>query len=332
MNGQSGGRSFLDAVLDRAVVPGYSRVGYLLRRPGWPDGEPAPDVLRGRTALVTGANSGIGKAIAAGLAELGATVLLTVRNEERGAQACDEIRARLPEADVRVEVCDVSDLGAVRLFAADLAGRLPRLDVLIHNAGLLPAARIETGDGHELTLATHVLGPILLTETLLPVLANAPDPRVIFMSSGGMYTQSLPVSDPEYRTGRYRGATAYARSKRIQVAFTPILADRWAEQHISVYSMHPGWADTPGVAASLPVFRRLTGPLLRTAEEGADTAVWLAAVTPAPPTGRFYHDRRVRPEYYLPFTGDSDRDREALWRYCARAIGIDGRRNELGGC
>ncbi len=231
MNVLGGMRSLLGTALDRgldlAIVPGYTSVGYRLRQSGWAD-DPAPGALHGRTALVTGANRGLGKAIAAGLAQLGATVLLTVRNRESGEAARQDIVAGQPDADVRVEVCDVSDLGTVRAFAADLTSRVPTLDVLIHNAGVLPASRTETGDGHEVTLATHVLGPVLLTELLLPILARSEDPRVILMSSGGMYTQSLPTADPEYRDGRYRGATAYARSKRIQVALTPILARRWA--------------------------------------------------------------------------------------------------------
>jgi len=322
MSVQHGIRSLLDTALDRAVIPGYTRVGYRLRQSSWAN-DPQPDALSGRTALVTGANRGIGKAIAAGLARLGATVLLTVRDRESGERAVKEIIEADPGADVRVEVCDVSDLAAVRAFAADLTSRVSTLDVLIHNAGVLPATRIETDEGHEVTLATHVLGPVLLTEQLLPILAASSDPRVILMSSGGMYTQSLPTDDPEYQDGRYRGATAYARTKRIQVALTPILARRWAGQHIRVYSMHPGWADTPGVAAALPGFRMLTGPILRTPEEGADTAIWLAATQPAPPTGRFFHDRRPRPEHYLPLTRYGDRDRQRLWRYCADAVGIE---------
>jgi dehydrogenase/reductase SDR family protein 12 len=162
-----------------------------------------------------------------------------------------------------------------------------------------------------------------LTERLAPLLANSSDARVILMSSGGMYTQPLPADDPEYRNGRYRGATAYARTKRMQVALTRVLAERWAAQRICVYCMHPGWADTPGVADALPGFRRLIGPVLRTPAQGADTAVWLAATKPAPPTGRFWHDRRPRTEHYLPFTQESDRDRQLLWRYCAQAIGIE---------
>jgi NAD(P)-dependent dehydrogenase (short-subunit alcohol dehydrogenase family) len=323
MDVRNGVRSLLDTALDRAVAPGYTRLGYRLRKRGWADGDPAPDALRGRTALVTGANRGIGQAIAAGLAELGATVLLTVRDKGRGMQARDEICTAVPGADVRVEVCDMSDLSAVRAFAADLTERLPRLDILVHNAGLLPDNRIETDEGHEITLATHVLGPVLLTELLAPSLANSPDPRVIFMSSGGMYTQKLPVADPEYRAGRYSGTIAYARTKRIQVALTPLLAKRFAAQHISVYCMHPGWADTPGVADALPIFRLLNGPLLRSPEEGADTAIWLAATQSTPPTGRFFHDRRPRPEHYLPFSKESEADRDSLWRYCADAIGIE---------
>jgi NAD(P)-dependent dehydrogenase (short-subunit alcohol dehydrogenase family) len=298
-------------------------VGYRLRRAGWADADPQPGALDGRTALVTGANSGIGQAIAAGLAELGARVLMTVRDHQRGEQAREKIMAAHPNADLRVEVCDVANLAAIRAFTAELTGRMARLDVLVHNAGVLPATRTETTEGHEVTLAAHVLGPVLMTELLAPTLAQSSDPRVILMSSGGMYTQALPASDPEYRGGRYRGATAYARSKRMQVAFTPILADRWAPQHISVYSMHPGWVDTPGVADSLPVFRRLTGPVLRSPAQGADTAVWLAATTPAAPTGRFVHDRRPRPENYVPLTRAGEEDLELLWRYCADAVGID---------
>ena len=315
-------RWLLDTALDRAVVPGYSTVGYRLRQPGW-SADPPPGALRGRTALVTGANRGIGKAIAAGLAGLGASVLLTVRDRDSGEQARKEIIAADPDADVQVEVCDVSDLDAVRAFAADLTSRVWTLDVLVHNAGVLPLTRTETDDGHELTLATHVLGPLLLTERLLPILTASSDPRVILMSSGGMYTQSLPAADPEYRDGRYRGVIAYARTKRIQVAFTPLLARRWADQGVRVYSMHPGWAKTPGVAAALPGFRMLTGPVLRSPEQGADTAVWLAATRPAPPTGRFWHDRRARREHYLPLTRNGDHERDVLWKYCAQATGIE---------
>ncbi|QPG72498.1 SDR family NAD(P)-dependent oxidoreductase [Mycolicibacterium mucogenicum] len=311
---------FFDDLLDRTVVLGYSRVGLAVRQQFWQTPELPDEALAGRTVLVTGANSGIGKAIATELAALGATVLMTVRDRARGEAARRDVLTDVPGAKVAVEVCDVSHLAAVRSFAADLLSRRPRLDAVIHNAGVMPEERTESAEGHELSLATHVLGPVSLTELLLPALTAAPDPRVVLMSSGGMYTQSLPVDDIEYRRGHYRGATAYARSKRVQVALTPLLARRWPE--LMVAAMHPGWADTPGVAQSLPGFRRLTRPILRTSEQAADTAVWLTATEPTPVSGQFWHDRRIRPTHYLPTGRDDDARVRQVWQYCAAAIGL----------
>ena len=313
-------RRVLDEVLDRTIAPGYTRLGLAVRQRFWSPLD--PDALAGSTVMVTGANSGIGKAIAAEVAELGGTVLLTVRDRARGESARRDILDAAPGADVQVERCDVSDLAGVRAFAADLVSRVPRLDAVVHNAGVMPPERSRTEEGHELSLATHVLGPLLLTELLLPALVESPDPRVVLMSSGGMYTQKLPVDDIEYRTGKYRPAVAYARSKRIQVALTPLLARRWAAQSVMVAAMHPGWADTPGVATSLPAFRTLTGPVLRTAEQAADTAVWLTASSPTPPSGEFWHDRAVRPTHYLPTTHYSDAELQRVWKYCLGAVGL----------
>lgn len=160
-------RTVVDGLLDRTIVPGYTRLGPAVRERFWSPME--PDALAGSTVLVTGANAGIGKAIAAGVAGLGATVLLTVRDRARGEAARRDLLDAAPGADIRVERCDVSDLSGVRSFAADLLPRVPRLDAVIHNAGVMPPERTRTAEGHELSLATHVLGPILLTELLLPV-------------------------------------------------------------------------------------------------------------------------------------------------------------------
>ncbi|MFD4636849.1 SDR family NAD(P)-dependent oxidoreductase [Lentzea sp. NPDC058436] len=304
----------LDTIADRLVVPGYSKWGYRLREKTWTALEP----VRGVRAVVTGAGSGIGKATALGLARLGAEVVLAVRDERKGEAAKAEILAAVPGATVEVRLCDVSSPESVRRFAAEI----DRLDVLVHNAGVLPQERSVTPDGHELTFATHVLGPLLLTDLLRPVLAASPDPRVVFVSSGGMYTQRLRADDPEYREGTYKGATAYARTKRMQVTLVPLLSERYASDGIAVHGMHPGWADTPGVAGSLPGFHKLTRAFLRTSEEGADTIVWLAATKPAPRTGRFWHDRRERPTHVLPTTAEKPEDVAEFWRYSKDAAGL----------
>lgn len=154
--------SGLDRLLDRSIVPGYSAVGYHLRRRTWAADDPAPNALVGRRVLVTGAGSGLGEATALGLARLGATVHMLVRSAQRAEPAVERISAALAAdgrpADLMVEECDVSDLSAVRTFSAEFTNRLradgAALDVLIHNAGVLPAARTESADGHELTVAT----------------------------------------------------------------------------------------------------------------------------------------------------------------------------------
>ncbi len=322
------GEGLLDRILDRTVVPGYTTVGYRIRRRGWgPD--PRPGALAGQRALVTGAASGLGLATARGLLTLGAQVHVVGRTTARIRPTAEQLSAeadRLGWAGRAVaEACDVSDLDDVRRFATDLQGRLTGdgsgLDILVHNAGVMPSERIESADGHELSVATHVLGPLLMTELLLPVLTpsdHAAHARVILVASGGMYTQALPADDPDFRRGRYSGSVAYARSKRMQVELTPRLAKRWPE--VVVATMHPGWADTPGVAKSLPTFRALTRPLLRDADAGADTVVWLAATRPEPETGLFWHDRSARPTSYRKATKPSVEDLEQTWRWVQDSV------------
>ncbi len=283
----------VDDVMDRSVVIGYTKIGSLVRRRFWPD-DPAAASMSGKRVVVTGATSGLGEAMALSFARLGAAVHLLGRNPEKVAVSATRVRNAVPTAEVVEEVCDVSDLDAVRTWTASLAERVTSLHGLVHNAGAMPPMREESAQGHEMALAIHVLGPHLMTEGLLPVLTAADGSSVVFMSSGGMYSTPL-VEDLEYTDGEYRGIRAYARTKRMQV----VLADAWARRvagsGVSVESMHPGWAETPGVADSLPTFRKMTGPLLRDAEDGADTAVWLVATRPPSAPPHFWHDRAQRP-------------------------------------
>lgn len=303
----------LDTLLDRLIIPGYTKLGYRLRSRSWPADDPCPNALAGKTAIVTGARGGLGKATAAGLAALGATVHLVVRDATKATSTVADLRSAAPNATFVVDECDIADLDAVRRYAAT---QTEQIDVLVHNAGVMPAHRTESPQGHELTLATHVLGPLLLTNLLRPNLLNG---RVVLVASGGMYTQPLP-SDPEYRDAPYRPATAYARTKRIQVALTPLLAADLAPTFVA--TMHPGWSETPGLTESLPTFTKLTKPFLRTPTEGADTTIWLAATTPQPPTANFWHDRKIRPTHYLPRTQESAAQRQHLWTYCRHAAGL----------
>ncbi len=312
----------LDRLLDRSVVLGYSRTGPALRRHWWP-ADPPPGALDRRVVAVTGANSGVGRATATGAARLGAEVHLLCRDVDKGAAARREILAEVPGAALVVRECDVSDLAALPGVARELAADVPRLHGLVHNAGVMPPRRTENRAGHELALATHVLGPHLLTDALRGALAADGDARVVFVSSGGMYTQPLVLDDLDYTRSAYKAATAYARTKRMQVHLAEAWSRELAGEGVAVHGMHPGWAGTPGLRASLPGFSRITRRLLRTAAGGADTVVWLlAAAEASAASGLFWHDRRPRPTAYLARTAPTDEQVHRLWE---AVVGVTGR-------
>ena len=313
--------SFLDTLLDRTVAPGYTRLGYEARRRGW-DPRDVEVSMAGKTVLVTGATTGLGLAAAEGFARLGASVRMLVRNSERGKHACTEVARRTGNDDIEVGLCDLSSLASVRQFVEGLTARESHVDVLVNNAGVLLNERTESIDGIEMTFATNVLGPFLLTNLLIPMLEASKPARIINVSSGGMYSQRIDVEDLESERIDYDGARVYARTKRAQVILTELWAARLRDMGVVVHAMHPGWADTPGVETSLPRFYRVTKPLLRSPAEGADTIVWLgAAAEPGLSTGGFWHDRRRRPTHRAPWTKEDPRDRELLWERCARLSG-----------
>jgi NAD(P)-dependent dehydrogenase (short-subunit alcohol dehydrogenase family) len=283
----------LDGAMDRAPVFGYTRIGSGLRRHWWP-ADPPRDALIGKRVLVSGATAGIGLEAAHAFAKLRATVHLLGRNAEKVRRGVARITAEAPGAEVIGEVCDVSDLDAVAVWTSEFANRVPALDGLVHNAGLMPRERFVTLQGHELQFATHVLGPHLMTERLLPLLRAARGASVVFVSSGGMYGTPLVVDDLESDRA-YNGVRTYARTKRMQVVLAAAWAHRMAGTEVKVESMHPGWVDTPGVAEYLPRFRAITKPLLREVADGADTVVWLVATRPQSKPAHFWHDRAQRP-------------------------------------
>ncbi len=306
-----------DKLLDFTIAPGFSRIGWGARRAlGLLD--PIKTDLSGRTCVVTGANSGIGLEAVRQLAELGADVVMVGRNPERLEQARASFEGAVRgRALITTEVIDVSSLQSVRAGAARLLESHPQIDVLVNNAGVLLDSRQVSTDGIELTLATNVLGPFLLTELLTPALAAAaserPPARIINVSSGGMYSEAVQLDDLQSARQQWSGSAFYARTKRMQVMLTEYWAAQLADQNIVVHAMHPGWADTPGVESSLPTFHRIVGKALRTPAEGADTITWLAAAQePARSSGGFWQDRAERPVNRRPGTASAAGDDQRL--------------------
>ncbi len=316
--------TLIDTLLDRTVVAGYTKVGYRVREHTWPS--QALEPMPGKVVVVTGAASGLGLAAAEGFSRLGASVWLVVRSQSRGDEAVVRLRDRGVDGELRVGVCDLSELASVRLLAGELLAQTERLDVLVNNASVLTARRELSADGIELTFATNVVAPFLLTNLLLPAMLARSAGRIINVSSGGMYLQRLRAGDLQSERGHFDGAAVYARSKRAEVVLAELFAQRLPAGGVTVHAMHPGWADTPGLRASLPGFYGLARPLLRSPQQGADTILWLGSATePGRRSGCFWHDRQARPAHLLPFTRETAAERERLWSACVELSGLTDR-------
>jgi dehydrogenase/reductase SDR family member 12 len=307
--------SIIDRALDFSVVGGYTRIGYALRSSAWDD---VPR-LDGRTVMVTGSTSGLGRATVEMCASLGARVLLLARDPRKGERTLHEVAARTGNDDLGLVVCDLSSLDSVRDAAATILDQEAGLHALVNNAGVMAAERTLSPDGIELTFAVNVVGTWLLTELLLDRLSESATAapygraRVVTVTSGGMYAQKLDTEDLQTAHRDYDPPGVYARSKRAQVVLTERWARDWAGGDVVFHAMHPGWANTPGVTQSLPRFDKVMGPLLRTPAEGADTAVWLcAAREPAFSSGRLWHDRRARPVDRVRWTKTTEHDADVL--------------------
>lgn len=312
----------VDALIEAPVFTSFTRLGYDARS-RLADWKPIGDYdATGRVVVVTGATSGLGLVTAEQLAAVGATVVLLGRDAAKTNRVRDEIATRTGSSLVSSVIADMGDLAAVRRVAAELNSSLDRLDVLIHNAGALSATRQLSPQGTELTVASQVVGPFLLTTLLLPLLQRSAPARILTMSSGGMYASPLRVDDLQMGDD-YKGSEQYARAKRAQVTLNEMWADQYPASQVVFHAVHPGWADTPGVRDSLPTFRKIVGPLLRSPQQGADTMVWLALDDgePLSTTGKFWLDRHQRSIHKLPNTRSSDTPerRARLWEWVASA-------------
>ncbi len=319
-----GWRDVLDDALEVTVVGSFTGLGIAARRRlhGWKD--PAPGALSNRTVVLTGPTSGLGRQAADDLAALGARVVLVGRSPQRLAVVRDTLLERHGEDRFPTVVADLGSLASVRDAVATITASESRIDVLVDNAGAIFPEWTIGPDGIEATLALMVVGPFALEAGLLPLLRATPAARVIAMSSGGMYTQSLRLDDLQWTKEPFSGPRAYARAKRAQVMLMREWARRTRGEGIAFNAMHPGWADTPGLSASLPGFRELMRPILRTPAEGVDTLAWLAA---APDGGRrsgaFFLDRRARPFDRVPSTRTSRGERRRLWQAVVGLAEID---------
>ncbi len=282
------------------------------------DRMPAP--LLGKTVVVTGASNGIGLETARGLARLGASVALVARDRAKGEAALAAARQASAGGTPSLFLADLGSLAQVRRLAGELAAALPRIDVLLNNAGAMHTTRKESADGIELTFAVNHLAPFLLTTLLLPRLRASAPSRVVTVSSEAHRLGPLDLDDLQARHG-YAGMKVYGRSKLANVLFANELARREGGTGVTSNSLHPGVVAT-GFGRNDPGWFRVLvtigKPFLSTPEKGARTSIHVAAAPElAGVTGRYFKDRREAAP--APFARDEAVQRR-LWELSERLV------------
>ena len=235
--------------------------------------------MSGKICIVTGANSGIGKETALGLAQMGARVVMVCRNAEKGKAALEEIRRESGSSQVDLLIADMSSQASVRALAEQIQQKYPRLDVLVNNAGGGAPAATLSADGIEMTLATNHRGPALLTLLLLDLLkASAPSRIVNVSSSEAQRPARLDMNDLQFERRKYGGIAAYRQSKLLMNTFTFELARRLAGTGVTANCLHPGMVATNIWSATLigKLISAVVKPFMLNSKQGAAVSLYLA--------------------------------------------------------
>ena len=286
---------------------------------------PVPD-MQGKTVVVTGANSGIGLEAAEALAGMGARVIVTARNADKGRAAVAGIVQRLGgHGQVQLVVFDLADLSSVRRGADEILDQTPRLDVLLNNAGVVLSERHVTVDGFEATFATNHLGPFLLTNLLLDRLRESAPARIVNVASTAHNTarKGIPFDDLQ-STRRYRGMRVYGESKLANILFTLELARRLAGTGVTANALHPGTVRT-GYGADgdargfLAVGIKIAKPFFLSPAQGARTSIYLASSPEvAGITGQYFD--KCKPAKSRPWAQDAEAA-QRLWQVSEDLVG-----------
>lgn len=250
--------------------------------------------LNGKTALVTGANSGMGMATAAALADMGATVIMLCRNEKRGTTAL-EILSEKTERKLILMLCDLGDFSSVKKFTDEFKEKFDSLDILVNNAGFISLDRQLTKNGLERQFGVNHIGHFLLTMNLIDLFSDGG--RIVNVASGAHKVGKIHFDDINL-TKNFNVIKAYSQSKLANVLFTRELARRLKNKGITVNCCHPGAVATNiGISRDTGFGKTVTGmlkPFFQTAEQGADTAIYLASsdeVTDI--TGEYFYKRKI---------------------------------------
>ena len=280
--------------------------------------------MTGKTCVVTGANSGIGKETALALAKMGARVVLVCRNQEKGEAALADIRREATAAQLDLMIADMSSFASVRALAGQIREKCPRLDVLINNAGAAVPKRTLSADGIEMTVAGNHVGAALLTLLLLDLLKASAPARIINVSSEAQRRAPLDMNDLQFERRKYQALAAYGQSKLLMNAFTFELARRLAGTGVTANCLHPGVVRTNIWPSNPPLlFKIILGvmkPFMLDSKRGAEVTIYLATspdVTNV--TGEYFVKSKVAPSN--PLSRDPKIAAE-IWQWTTDMIGV----------
>lgn len=282
--------------------------------------------MKGKTCLVTGANTGIGLETARSLARNGARVFMTARSEQKGLAAIADVERTVPSADVSLLSLELSSLDNVRAAAAAFLAQSDRLDVLVNNAGLILDERRTTAEGFEATFGINHLGHFLLTHLLLDALKAGAPARVVNVSSEAhRMSPGLDFGDLMFEQRRYRGMPVYSDSKLANILFTRELARRLEGTGVTAYSVHPGAVGTSfaldgDVKGWFATLVKLGRPFLMTPAKGARTSLHCATSAGVESHNGAYF-ARARPRRTNAAGRDMDAARQ-LWAVSERLVGL----------
>jgi NAD(P)-dependent dehydrogenase (short-subunit alcohol dehydrogenase family) len=282
--------------------------------------------VKGKVAVVTGGNSGLGKETARVLAQKGVEVILAVRSTDRGEDAAIEIRKEFPKSNVEVMKLDLSSLASVKSFAKEFLGRYEHLDFLINNAGVMVPPYTKTEDGFELQFGTNHLAHFALTGLLLPLLESTEDSRIVTISSVAHLTGDVNFHDLAWEQRKYDAPKAYADSKIANLYFTYELARKLNKSSIRVLAAHPGWTST-NLQKNWRLFRLLNPFFAQKPEMGALPTL-RAATDPDAQSGDYFgpsgwQEVRGYPKKVASNKRSNDKEiAEKLWRASEKLTGI----------
>lgn len=277
--------------------------------------------INGKVCLVTGANSGIGKATAIGLGKMGATVVMVCRNKERGEAAAKEVVSKTGNKSVSLLMADLLSQAEIRRLAREFESAFDRLHVLVNNAGSYFPNYGTSEDGIERTFALNSLAPFLLTNLLLDRMKAGAPSRVVNVSSVAHYSGWIRLEDLNGQKG-YRGTSAYSRSKLVLVLFTKELARRLEGSGVTANSLHPGAIRT-NIWQHTGIFSPLTlvaSRFMRGPGKGAETVLFLASSPDVEGvSGKYFDDMKERRSARA--AQDEELARQ-LWSACERLTGL----------